>query len=101
MLFLSIDTLQFFLLHERNNSVVGNISSCQVTHVSTSPPGDVIMTHHFGSSGFESFNSSMLAFSHNRSYGSNTPSVERSLSMVKYHADYGFILSLLLLSFVT
>jgi hypothetical protein len=31
MFFLSVDTSQFFLLHERNNSVVGNISSCQAT----------------------------------------------------------------------
>jgi hypothetical protein len=42
-----------------------------------------------------------LSFFPNRSYGSNTPSVELSLSMVKYHADCGFILPLLLLSFVT
>jgi hypothetical protein len=37
----------------------------------------------------------------NRSYGSNTPSVEHSLSMVKYHDGFGFILPQLLLSFVT
>jgi hypothetical protein len=37
----------------------------------------------------------------NRSYHSNTPSVERSLSVVKYHTSCGFILPLLLLSFVT
>jgi len=35
-----------------------------------------------------------------RSYDSNTPSVERSHSMVNYHPDCGFIIPLLLLSFI-
>jgi hypothetical protein len=37
----------------------------------------------------------------NRPYGSHTPSVELFLFVVKYHAGCGFILLLLLLSFVT
>jgi hypothetical protein len=114
------------------------------THVSTSPLGDVIITHHFGSFptiyGVDLLQTSkiwVLAFLlplhsvsltsqspkffqvtlsalsldltvlnffpllPNRSYDSNILSVELSLSLVKYHTDCGFILPLLLLSFVT